>query len=317
MLSTGLKKAAIPYRLVRRRSSPREEPRVRAWLTWLALAHPEWEVRPSIFDVAEALDLSISGLDPARAHLVAESLYSEDAGILRSVDNMDDVMLQRIGPIRSSLVEDLRLWLKENGHGELTIDRFLSLLFNELLAQPRYQPKPDLVGAAICDWLVRSARRLRWAAEPMDLKTPEVVGAMFIDSIYQGLVSASPPDMGDPPDPVGVSISTMYGFLLSGSPVRWQVWLDIGANGWWDIPNQPLSNAFVLTKKWPEGQMWTMADDFAIRNELLSRIIQGLVRRCTMGIVLANSDLDRRGFRQDGALAKALEHRPFDSSIVQ
>jgi len=306
-LSSGLKDAGIPFRLMRRRSAPREEPRVRAWITWLALAHPGWDFHPSTYDVAEALNLSIVGLDPARAQLVAQSLYDQDTITLKQAGPMLEIVQERVGLERLRRVEELRIWLKDNGNGKHAIDIFLSRLFNDLLALPRYQPQPDLVGAAVCDWLVRSAGQLRRSAAPMGMNEPFEVGTVFIDSIYQGFVSASPPDLGDPPDPRGVMISTMYGYLLSGQPVRWQVWLDAGADGWWDIPRQPLSNAFVLTPQWQENQPWTMGDDFAIRNQLLSRIIQGLVRRCLEGVIIASSDLDRRGFRQEGTLIRALQ----------
>jgi len=43
-----------------------------------------------------------------------------------------------------------------------------------------------------------------------------------------------------------------------------------------------------------------------VRNELLARIVRGLTARCRDGIILASSDLDRRGQRQDGALWRAL-----------
>jgi hypothetical protein len=271
------------------------------------LAHPGWDYHPTHFDIAEALDLSISSLDPARAQLVAENLYDQKEIALRATSHMPEALQQRVGRNRLNLVEDLRFWLNEHGHGKHAIDSFLYRLFNELLAQPQFQPQPDLVGAAVCDWLARSAGHLRRSAAPMGLSEPGQAGSAFIEGIYQGLVSAGPPEMGDPPDPDGVMISTMYGYLLSGRPVRWQVWLDVGANGWWDIPRQPLSNAFVLSRQWREDQVWTMADDLAIRNELLSRIIQGLVRRCQDGVILAVSDLDRRGFRQDGPLLRALQ----------
>ncbi|MFO7537215.1 MAG: AAA family ATPase, partial [Chloroflexota bacterium] len=75
MLGQMLREAGLPYALLRRRSSPREEPRIRAWLTWLALAHPDWGIAPAPFDVAEALNLSLVGLDPARAALLTEQLY--------------------------------------------------------------------------------------------------------------------------------------------------------------------------------------------------------------------------------------------------
>ncbi len=306
-ISSRMRDAGIPYRLTRRRSIPREEPRVRAWITWLALAHPSWDYHPSPYDVAEALHLSVSNLDPARAQLVAESLYNQESITLLPTTQLQEPVRLRLGGNRIDLVEELRIWLEENGEGKHTIDGFLSRLFNGLLALPRYKPEPDLVGAAVCDWLVRSAGQLRRSSDAMGMDNPEEAGAAFIDAIYQGLVSASPPDLGHPPDPQGVTISTMYGYLLSGQPVEWQVWLDVGTSGWWDIPRQPLSNAFVLTQQWQVGQPWTANDDFAIRNELLSRIMQGLVRRCKKGVILATSDLDRRGFRQEGSLLRALQ----------
>jgi hypothetical protein len=120
-------------------------------------------------------------------------------------------------------------------------------------------------------------------------------------------VTADPPDLGDPPDLNGVMISTLYGYLLAGKPVRYQVWLETAAQGWWDIPRQPLSNAFVLAQSRSPERPWTMDEEFNMRNQLLSRIVRGLCARCRDGVILAHSDLDRRGQRQDGPLWRALQ----------
>jgi hypothetical protein len=306
MLTQALGDAGIPYRLLRRRSSPREEPRIRAWLTWLSLAFPQWRISPSTYDVAEALSLSIYGLDPARAQLIAENLYDEMGPNLLPVDSLDETYYNRVGAEFLARVEELRLWLSEID-ATVPLDIFLHDLFAELLSSSRFQAQPDLAGAGVCDWLVQTATRLRLAAQPMGLKTNQEIGSAFIDGIYQGLVSANPPDLGEPPDPDGVTISTIYGYLLAGKPAQVQVWLETAASGWWDIPRQPLSNAFVLSRHRDPQAPWTMADDFAIRNQLLSRIIRGLTHRTSKGIIIANSDLDRRGARQEGPLWRALQ----------
>lgn len=306
LLAQALKQAKLPYFFLRRRSSPREEPRVRAWLTWLALAHPDWQIAPSRFDVAEALSLSVHGLDPARAQLLVDRLYVAEEIRLLPISDLSDPLRERIGLAFVDLVEELREWLV-GSNGRFTLDTFLYNLFNELLAQPRFQPEPDLSGAAVCHWLVQSATRLRQAADALGLTTPAAIGKAFIDGINQGLVTANPPDLGDPPDPDGIQISTMYGYLLTGKAVQVQVWLEAADQGWWAIPNQPLSNAFVLAQSRPADEPWTTDDDFTMRNQLLSRIMRGLTNRCTGGILLANSDLDRRGLRQDGPLWRALQ----------
>ncbi len=154
--------------------------------------------------------------------------------------------------------------------------------------------------------LVRSAARLRKAAPGMGLHSEADIGVTFIDAVNQGLVTANPPDWGDPPDPNGVVLSTIYAYLLAGQPARVQVWLETSAQGWWDIPRQPLSNAFVLAQSRSPDIPWTIDEEFAVRNELLTRIVRGLTARCREGIILATSDLDRRGVRQDGPLWRAL-----------
>lgn len=307
-LTHALQQARLPYFLLRRRSSPREEPRIRAWLTWLALAHPAWGIRPTPYDIAEALTLSIHGLDPARAQLLTDRLYAPEQGRLLPIGDLPDAQVNRVGADMAALVEELRLWLENSAaNGAPPLDAFLHSLFNDLLAQRRFHPEPDLAGAAVCDWLVQAAGRLRHAAAAIGLHTAADVGAAFINGIHYGLVTANPPELGEPPDPDGIMISTIYGYMLAGRPARVQVWLETAATGWWDIPKQPLSNAFVLAQSRPPDLPWTTGEEFNIRNELLTHLIRGLVVRCQDGVILANSDLDRRGIRQDGILWRALQ----------
>jgi hypothetical protein len=322
MLGQMLREAGLPYALLRRRSSPREEPRIRAWLTWLALAHPGWEVTPAPFDVAEALTLSIDGLDPARAALLTDQLYrdsvsgdpySVNGGVaLGDPAGLPESVVARVGEEMVALVAELREWLLGQ-NGRLPLDHALHDLFS-LLSQSHFRPEPDLAGAAVCDWLVKSAVRLRQAAPQLGLDSPAKIGAAFIEGIQQGLVTANPPELGEPPDPDGIMISTIYGYLLAGRPVRVQVWLETAATGWWDIPNQPLSNAFVLAQSRDPDLPWTIEEEYKIRNQLLTRLIRGLTARCRDGIILANSELDRRGLRQDGPLWRALQ--PWLAAVV-
>lgn len=306
MLTRALDDAGVPYRQLRRRSSPREEPRIRAWLTWLALAHPDWGVRPSAYDVAEALAFSIAGLDPARAQLLVDHAYDATAGQLADPATLPDKITARIGPENVALASRLRAWLLDRAYQD-TIEMFLHSLFNELLSQPDFQPEPDVAGAAVCDWLVRTAARLRRAAPAMNIDSQAELGRVFLEAINQGLVTADPPDWGEPPDPDGLVMGTIYAYLLGGHPAHVQVWLETAAAGWWDIPRQPLSNAFVLAQSRDPDLPWTIEEDFAIRNELLTRIIRGLAARAADGVILATSDLDRRGQRQDGPLWRALQ----------
>ena len=303
-LTQALKDVGVGMNIVRRRASPRDEPRVRAWLTWVSLAHPDWGVFPTEYDVAEALELSIHGLDPARAALLASAVYPADSLQLAPAEQMPAPMAERVGAEMVALYEELRVWLVDSG-GQSTLEQFLYRLFNELLSKRSFQPEPDVAAAGVLEWLVGTAAYLVESAEALSLPTQADVGIAFLASINKGLITSQPPEMGDPPDPNGVLISTIYGYLLRGQPVRHQVWLETAASGWWDIPRQPLSNAFVLAASYDPERLWTMTEEIEIRNQLLSRIVRGLTARCSESIILATSDLDRRGQRQDGTLWRA------------
>jgi hypothetical protein len=164
--------------------------------------------------------------------------------------------------------------------------------------------------AAVCEWLAEKARRFRQAAPAMGLRETTEQAQAFLTGIYGGLVTGDP--LPEPADLPGegrrppVLISTIYAYLLAGPAVDYQVWLDGASLGWWNIPRQPLSNAFVLTPDWPADRAWTEADTMAIRRELLARIVHGLCMRCRRAVLLASSDLDERGERQDGPLWRTL-----------
>ncbi|MFT5193561.1 MAG: hypothetical protein ACI9EW_002091 [Cellvibrionaceae bacterium] len=328
-LTQSLEQAGIPYQISRRRESPREVPHVRAWLTWLLVAN-DWQekrggearigeshtiyVKPGVHDVTEALSLSIEGLDPVRAKMIVNLLYDNQLGVFQDQSFLTDKQVERIGENHLEAVDQLRLWLEAHGNkgvDPLHPDFFLHRLFSELLSRPPFRQRPDMGQAAVCDWLIQMASRFRLAGDRVIEDSGEAVGLALVRGIYSGLVTANPPSgtnaSSTQPDSNGVFISTIQTYLLEERPVAVQVWLETSATGWWDLPRQPLSNGFVLDPRWSINQTWTLEDDARIRNEQLSRIMTGLCSRCSLGIFLATSDLDRRGARQDGPLFQALK----------
>ncbi|MFK7801179.1 MAG: UvrD-helicase domain-containing protein [Anaerolineae bacterium] len=328
-LTQSLDQAGIPYQISRRRESPREVPQVRAWLTWLLVAN-DWQekrggelrigeshllqVKPGLHDVTEALSLSIEGLDPVRARMLANLLYDPQLGTFRELSVLTDQQVERLGENHLAAIEQLRIWLEAHGNrgsDPLHPDFFLHRLFSELLSRPPFRQTPDMGQAAVCDWLIQMASRFRLAGDRVIEDSGEAVGLALVRGIYSGLVTANPPsgsgNQAQDQESEGVFISTIQTYLLEERPVAVQVWLETSATGWWDMPRQPLSNGFVLDPRWNINQAWTLEDDARIRNEQLSRVMTGLCSRCTHGVFLATSDLDRRGARQDGMLFQALK----------
>jgi hypothetical protein len=311
-ISNELAAAGLSHRILRRRGNPRDEPLVRAWLTLATLAHPHWRRFPTEYDVAEGLMLAVSGLDWPRAMLAAQSLYDRDGPALRPTESLNATRAARLG---TSIVADLAYltrWLADWSAAR-PLDHFFRELFNDLWSRVRRADDRDRMAereAAVCNWLADKARRFRQAAPAMGLPERTEQAKAFVASIFEGLVTGDPlperPDGATEHEHPPVLIGTIYAYLLAGPVVDYQVWLDGASTGWWDIPRQPLSNAFVLNPSWPADRLWTEADSFAMRNELLARIVHGLSMRCRRGVLLASSDLDERGERQDGPLWRAL-----------
>ncbi len=310
-LTKELASAGVPYRLLRRRSDPRDDALVRGWLTLCMLAHPQWGIAPSLYDVSEALAMVVAGLDRPRAALASRRLYDPAEALLSPTRILTEGEVARIGRRTVEQIGALQRWM-DQWPGTEPLDRFLGSLFSGLLSaapfQPKGRPHRPLRQAAVCDWLIRAAYSFRQAAPALGLTVAEDQGKVFVESILEGLVSGTPltESSSEPQPAVGVSVATLYAYLLAGPPVQIQVWLDVGATGWWETPRQPLSNAFVLSPSWDPDRPWTEADSYAMRNLLLARLVRGLCSRCGRGVVVASSQLDRRGERQDGPLWRAL-----------
>ena len=96
-------------------------------------------------------------------------------------------------------------------------------------------------------------------------------------------------------------------FLMNNRPVDYQFWLDVGGNGWWERLNQPLTQPYVLSRRWPPGAVWGDGDEVATQRVVMFRLALGLVRRCRRKIYLGLSELSEQGTDQKGAFLVAFQ----------
>jgi len=304
-LSEGLREAGVPFRIVRRSEGLREEPVIRACLTFAALAHPDWDLHPRPFDVTEALSRTIELLDPVRAALLTRWLYQQASSSLNPGENLEADERERIGSAALEHYDALRRWLEAYRQDTPSpADHFLRRLFGEVLSGPDL-PYED---AAACARLVASAEGFRRAAPAMGLDLDSLGGA-YLQMVYGGVIAAqymTDPHITGEPDAVAL-VAPIYTYLLSGHTARFQFWLDVGSIAWWEPPHQPLTNPYVLARRWPRDRVWTDAVDFRIRNEALARLVGGLVQRCREGIYICTSDLEMTGEPQNSPLFRAVQ----------
>ena len=226
-------------------------------MTLSALAHPDWQIVPPQADVAQALIMSIAGLDPARGHLLAERLYRTKDGkaSLNSFDVLKPELQDRIGYEVGAKVERLRGWLSEVQSGEARppLDHFLAKLFGEVLSQPGFGFHDQIDPGRITAQIVESARKFRQTInpDPFAASIDPNVARDYVRLVAEGVVAATYVISPHAETPNAVLLAPAYTFLLSNESVSYQFWLNAGSPAWWERLYQPLTHPYVLRRGWP------------------------------------------------------------------
>ncbi len=311
-LADLLEKRQIPLRSHRPSRALREEAEIRCLLTFAALAYPE-ALPPNTlqeFDLIAALLQAIDGLDLARASLLARIVFRKTDGLptLSSFEQIQADVQERITYRVGERYERLRRWLEDARSAEPEeLEIFFVRLFDELLSQPGYGfYRKERCGELTAN-LVESARKFRQAfRESMNISMEER-NREYLRMVNEGLIAAQYLRSWQAEDEEAVLISPAYTYLLSNRPVEVQFWLDIGSSGWYERLFQPLTQPYVLSRRWQKGQVWTADDEAQVAADNLRRITLGLVARCRQRIYLGYSEYSAAGYEQRGDLLRVLQ----------
>lgn len=299
----------IPARSHRPSRSLREEPATECLLTLAAIAHPNWEIRPTRFDVAYAFMQAIQDLDLVRAQLLAEIVYhpkGEDFW-LTSFDRIRPEMQERITYRLGERYEKIRTWIQTKSEPSEDLDHFLSRLFGEVLSQPGYGFHTRYDTGQTAANLIESVRKFRWAAGGVLAKQNIPLGKEYLQMVQDGVIAAQYLGGWQLEAEDAVLLAPAYTFLMANRPVDIQIWLDIGSRSWLERLYQPLTHPYVLSSSWSTGQVWTDADEYATGKESLRRLVLGLLRRCRSRLYLGLSELNEQGYEQRGPLLAAFQ----------
>ena len=305
LLSEALSAADIPYAIVRRYEALRDEPIVRACLTLAALAHPQWGESVTPFDVEEAFCIALAPMDRLRSSLLVQSVYDEGDGDLKEGKQVEDQRRLRVGATNIERYERIREWLQAYSMTDpIPFDHFLLRLFGEVLSGPHIAPE----GADVYNKLIASSQAFRRMGPALGLKEDQI-GARYRIMVMSGVISAQHlADQDVPIAPESISmVAPVHTYLLSNHEARYQFWLDVGSNVWWDALHQPLTNHYVLSRRWNREERWTDAVDFSLRNRNLHRLVRGLALRCRDGIFLCLSEREGRDEVQDSLLLSTVQ----------
>jgi hypothetical protein len=314
------------------------EPAVRTLLTLAALAHPSWRRRPLRADVTLTLRSAIAQLDPVRASVLAQAVYddrSSGGGELMAFERLRGDVQKRVTFAVGERYERLRRWLADyRAESEFSpLDRFFARIFGELLSQPGFGFHDRPEAARMADQLARSARNFRWAmgeqagtvdagvragscgtgaTSPLAAESsgPPIsrqveIGRAYVELVESGALGALYLPSWTVADDA-VFIAPAYTFLMRNRAVDVQFWLDIGAEGWWQRINQPLTHPYVLSRNWPRARSWSDLYETQYRQDSLYRLLTGLLRRARRSVFLGLSDYGESGMEQRGPLLNLL-----------
>lgn len=304
-LMNRLEARGVPVRSHRPSRSLREEPASQCLLTLAALAHPNWDVHPSRFDVTYALIQAIDELDLVRAQLLTEIVYRARDLSLSSFEQINAAMQERITYVFGNRYGLLRNWLDAYRLEEpQPLDHFLRRLFGEVLSQPGFGFHRKLDSARVAASLIESVQKFRWAMEPVqeDLSN---LGQEYIAMLQDGVIAAQYVSSWNTQAEEAVLLAPAYTYLMSNRPVAVQFWLDAGSGGWVERLFQPLTHPYVLSRHWQPGRIWTDADEVEANSAALARLLSGLLRRCRGRVFLGLTELGESGYEQRGVLLRA------------
>ena len=305
LLSEALSAADIPYAIIRRFEALREEPIVRGCLTLAALAHPQWRESITPFDVEEAFCIAFAPMDRLRSALLVQAVYDEQNGTLKEGEEVEDQRWERVGAAYLERYERVRVWLQAyRANDPIPFDHFLRRLFGEVLAGSHIAPE----SAAVYSKLIASAQAFRRTGPALGPAEGEL-GARYSSMVMSGVIAAQHlVDRDVPMAPESIAlVAPVHTYLLSNHVARYQFWLDVGSNVWWDALHQPLTNHYVLSRRWDRDERWTDAVDFSLRNRNLHRLVRGLALRCRDGIFLCASEREGRDEVQDSPLLMTVQ----------
>lgn len=333
-LENRLAEHGVAVRSHRPSRALREEPTTLCLLTWAALCHPHWRIRPPASDVSQALMLTIADMDLVRAQLLTDIAYRTRDGVptLTAFAEIEPAMQERITFLLGGRFEGLRSWInahmvtgEEASRGDVSragnargakarrrneLDHFLSRLFGELLSQPGYGFHESFDAGEMTAKVIESARKFRQVmatAGSFDEPGAKPPGKEYIELVQDGVVAAQYVKSWQRQPEDAVLIAPAYTFLMSNAAVDHQFWLDVGATGWWERLNQPITHPYILSRRWEHGKQWTDLDEYFVRQEAMAELVIGLTHRCRKQAHLGLSELSEGGSDQRGNLLRAIQ----------
>lgn len=290
--------------------SLKDEPATSCLIALTKLAHPQWKISCSHPEISQALMVAIQDLDLVRADLLSRICFRPNRWEegFSSFDGIQTDKQERISFWVGERFEKIRHWLEEYRTGtSQELDVFLSRIFGELLSQPGFGFHANLDAAAVAARLIESVQKFRQVVSTALIIEVDHIGKEYIQMVTNGVVAAQYLQSWDIAASNAVLIAPAYTYLMSNRSSRFQFWLDTGSQGWWERLYQPLTHPVVLSQRWLSNKVWTDFEEQNYNNKTTTRLVSGLVTRCSERVYLCISRVNQHGDETRGQLLQAVQ----------
>ena len=303
-LQAKLQALGLASKIAKASALMRDDPYVKLFINYYCLSSNLPNLFVSQDDLVDLLALSMGEINRVQAKLLSNAICGKNLSIqaLPALDVIEELADERFHPASLSLYTQIRSWLQNfdpsTGYGS-----FVSRLFGELLTQPGFGLHKNVDAGRIAGRLIDSFIKFEQALE---IDCPEDRKALyFIQSIRKGLLSGIYEENPDTED--SILITPVLSFLMRNQAVDYQFWMNTGSNGWHERLEQPLTQAYVLSRSWKPGRVWSTADDAQFSKETLTHTVLGLLSRCRKKVYLGISVYDESGSQEKGLLLQVLQ----------
>jgi hypothetical protein len=305
-LSQRLGNSSIPFTILASSTPLIDEPFTKALIDLFSLVQKPMVSTINRYDQSLALMQMVKGLDFIRSCLIWERV---------SLDSMDYLSV-KVDEELASRIPDQMLqksifildWLG-SVEGSASFANTITRLFDEVLSQPGFSAETDQSRSRLVSQLIESYNKFVAAMPRANQDDTSNYNEDFVDALRSGLISAQYiEDYIQALDESGVLIAPAMTFLTRNRVVDYQVWLNIGSDGWYRRLEQPLTNPFVLSRNWPKGKEWDADEEIKASESLIGKVTSGLITRCRKQILLGFSQYGETGVEEQGLLLRRLQY---------
>jgi DNA helicase-2/ATP-dependent DNA helicase PcrA len=329
-LTTRLRRLGLPYQLLSGTKRPSDNPKCRAFLTFLHWANTRaWGYAPSPLELKQCLLQGLHasqwpGMTEESLDALSQCLYEQAITVLQApVDSLLPIpplipisVLEEgnslgLGDEGRAVMQRLAIWLQKAQ--ALSFDRQLYSAFQDLIAVYSNEKSayPDL------NRIIDSYLKQKAIFDGLAAGDPTMdFNRWWFSQIKSGAV-ADAPDVPKTVDPEAIVVATAQKVIDAEVSRKKQFWLDVSCREWARSDNAPLYNAWVHSAVW-DGSNTAFSEEF---NEAVIRTRAGHITRTLMLLATEEvrtyaSELDDLGAAQESLLVPRLQTTSQDTSGI-